>query len=200
MRLGYIRIDKAGAARDEQEAALRRAGIADWSPDGPVYVDPVRPKRPKPGTDPLAARTEAIRALRPGDELVIHSAARLGTTRGDVLAALDAIGRAEAAVYDCAAAETVTPHPLAVSMIAFAARAESQGQQERAAKARRGITRRAGPPAALTGKKLREAEKLWTNPETSARQVADATGASVRTLYRRFGPKGTPVFGRKPRK
>ena len=82
-------------------------------------------------------------------------------------------------------------------MIRFAERAESQGQQERAAKARRNITRRAGPPPALTGKKLKEAKALWKNPETTARQVEQATGASVRTLYRMFGPRGTPVFGKK---
>ena len=33
--------------------------------------------------------------------------------------------------------------------------------------------------------------------ETTAQQVADQFKVGVRTLYRRFGPKGTPIFGRR---
>lgn len=200
MRLGYIRVTKSGPPREEQEAALRKVGVTDFSPDGPVYVDQERAKRAKPGEDPMPARSEAIHALRAGDQIAVHSAARLGATRGDVLLALDAIGRAGAAVYDCETGEVVKPTPDALPVIRYAERAESQAMKERAAKARRGITRRPGPPLALKGKKLKEAEALWKNPETSAEQVADAVGASVRTLYRKLGPKGTPVFGRKSRK
>lgn len=200
MRLGYIRLSRAGPTRSEQEAALRAAGLDDFSADGPVYVDAEPRKRTPPGEDATPARSAAIHALRPGDELVIATASRIGATRADVLAALAAVTRAGAAVFDASAGATVRYHQDAAAAIAFAERAESEGQRERAARARKGITRRAGPQPALTGKQLKEAEKLWTNPETSARQVADATGASVRTLYRRFGPKGTPVFGRKPGK
>ena len=197
MRLGYIRIDRAGPSRDEQEAALRAAGIEDFGPDGPVYVDAPPKRRPQPGADAQPALGEAVRALREGDELAIHSPARLGATRGAVLAALEQIGRAGAAVYDCADGAVVRFHPDAAAAIRFAAEAESQGQRERAAKARRGITRKVGPPAALAGKRLADAKAAWSNPETSAQQVADQFKVGVRTLYRRFGPKGTPLFGKK---
>ena len=192
-----MRLDKSGPDRAAQEAALRAAGLNDFGADGPVYVDLPPPKRIKPGVDPLPGRTLLLRALQGGDDVAIHSAARLGATRGDVLAVLGAIGEAGAAVWDCQAGEAVKPHPEALAMIRFAERAESQGQQERAAKARRNITHRAGPPAALTGKKLAAAKVAWGDPEKAARQVAEECGASVRTLYRLFGPKGTPVFGRK---
>ena len=177
--------------------ALRAAGVVDFSEQGPVYVDEERKRRPKLGDDLAPARTDAIRALRPGDELAVHSPARLGATRADVLAALEGIGRAGAAVYDCASGEAITIHPDAAKAIGFAERAESQGQRERAARARKGITRRAGPPAALEGKKLAAAKAAWLNPETTAQMVADQFGVSTRTLYRRFGNKGTPIFGRR---
>jgi hypothetical protein len=197
MRLGYIRVDRAGPTREEQEAALRAAGLEDFTADGPVYVDAPPKRRPQPGADAQPALAEAVRALRADDEIAIHSPARLGATRGAVLDALERIGQAGAAVYDCAAGAVVRFHPDAAAAIRFAAEAESQGQRERAAKARRGITRKVGPPAALSGKRLADAKGAWTNPETSAQQVADASGASVRTLYRLFGPKGTPLFGKK---
>jgi DNA invertase Pin-like site-specific DNA recombinase len=197
MRLGYIRIDRAGPSRNEQEAALRLAGVEDFTPDGPVYVDAAPKKRAQPGADATPARTEAVRALREGDELAIHSAGRLGTTRDDVLRALEGVTAAGGAVWDCEAGQAVRWHPDARIAIAFAERAESQGKRQRAANARKGITRRPGRSPALTQAQQKRAKDLWANPETTARQVADATGASERTLYRLFGPKGTPLFGRK---
>lgn len=185
--MGYIRVDRAGPTREEQEAALRAAGVTDFSAMGPVYVDEAPPKRLKPGADITPARTDALRALREGDELAIHSPARLGSTRADVLLALQAIGEAGASIYNCASAELVTVHPDAARAIGFAAEAESQGQKERAAKARRGVTKRAGPPAALSGKRLVEAGDAWADPTLSAEQVAEKVKASVSTLYRRFG-------------
>jgi len=187
MRLGYIRIDKAGPTREQQEAALRAAGVDDFTAMGPVYVDEAPSRRAKPGADVTPARTDALRALREGDELAIHSPARLGSTRADVLLALQAIGEAGASIYDCASGQVVTVHPDAAKAIGFAAEAESQGQKERAAKARRGVTRHAGPPAALKGAALARAGDAWANPELSAEQVAEQVKASVSTLYRRFG-------------
>lgn len=197
MRLGYIRIDRSGPSRDEQEAALRAAGVVDFDRDGPVYVDAAPKRRAQPGADATPARTEAIRALREGDEIAIHSAGRLGTTRDDVLRALADVTAAGGAVWDCERGELVRFHPDAQAAISFAERAESQGKRQRAANARKGITRRAAPPLKLAGKKLEQAKADWLNPETSAQQVADKHKVGVRTLYRRFGPKGTPVFGRR---
>lgn len=200
MRRGYIRLDKAGPAREAQEAALRAAGLDDFGQDGPVYLDPAPPKRPKPGAIALPARAEAILSLRPGDELVIHSAGRLGATRDDALAALAQVTAQDAAVWDCEAGLAVRYHPDAQAAAEFAARAERQGKRERAARARQGITIRPGRNVVLTGKLKQEAQGLWTNPETTARQVADAVKVSERTLYRMFGAKGTPRFGRRVQK
>jgi DNA invertase Pin-like site-specific DNA recombinase len=187
MRLGYIRIDRAGPSREDQRAALGAAGISDFTPDGPVYVDEAPKRRPKPGVDLLPARTDALKALRQGDELAIHSPARLGSSRGEVLAALEAIGKAGASIYDCASGKVIPVHPDAALAIGFAAEAESQGQRERAARARRGKVRHAGPPPALTGKRLIQAGEAWADPAKSAEQVAKEVDASVSTLYRRFG-------------
>ncbi len=197
MRLGYIRTGQAGPSQEEQEAALRAAGVVDFSADGPVYVDLVSRKRPKPGDDVTPARTALIVALREGDEIAIHSAPRLGTTREDVLRTLAQIGKAGAAVYDCELGEVVRYHPDAAAALLFADRAEAQGKRERAARARKAITHRGTRPKALTGKKLDKARELWTgSPETSAEKIADMLGVSPRTLYRALGERGTPKFGR----
>jgi hypothetical protein len=103
-------------------------------------------------------------------------------------------------VLDCEAGEAVRYHPDAKAAMDFATRAESQGKRERAAKARQGITAYPGRNPALTGKRLEKAKALWADPTTTAQQVADAMGAKVRTLYRYLGSKGTPKFGRLPRK
>jgi DNA invertase Pin-like site-specific DNA recombinase len=197
MKLGYKRIDRAGPSEADQDAALRAAGVIDFSPDGPVYADVAPKRRPKPGGDPTPARTDLLRALREGDEVVIHSPARLGSTRADVLLVLAAVSKARAAIYDCASGTRITVHPDAAAAIAFAAEAESQGQRERAARARRGKTRHAGPAPALSGKRLAEAEAAWADPAKSAEQVAEQVRASVSTLYRRFGNREAHMAARK---
>jgi DNA invertase Pin-like site-specific DNA recombinase len=196
VQIGYIRITKAGPDEVTQLDALRAAGLAAPGA-GTLYVDR-EGKRPKPGADPAPQRTVAIKALRPGDQLVVESAARLGATRADVLRVLSDVGAAEASVLDATTGALARWHPDALGAIAMAERAESQGQRERAAKARGrraelGIT--AGPRPSLTGETLQSARAAWEDPALSAAAVAAQFDCGVRTLYRRFGAKGTPRFG-----
>ena len=98
------------------------------------------------------------------------------------------------------AGEAIEIPPAAPAFLAFLARAELQGQQERAAKAR-GVKARlgkhAGPAKALDRKKMADAKALWDDPALSASDVAKRLNVGVRTLYRHLGPKGTPLFGGK---
>jgi hypothetical protein len=115
-----------------------------------------------------------------------------------VLRALTEVTAAGASVRDAAAGGLVRSHPDALGAISLAERAESQGQRERAAKARGrraelGIT--AGPQPALVGKALQEARAAWANPGLSAAAIAAQLNVAVRTLYRSLGARGTPRFG-----
>jgi DNA invertase Pin-like site-specific DNA recombinase len=196
MRRGYIRLSKAGPSLEDQQRALASAGVGDFGELGPVYVDEILKRR---SSEHLPRRAAAIRSLFEGDELVIASAAQLGTSAADVLAALEAISRKGATVYDIEAREAVTWHPDALKVIAFAQRAESGNRKDVARKARVARAesgRIGGAPSKLEGRRLVEAKKLWADPELSAGEIADRMGVSRNTLYRLLGERGTPRFGR----
>jgi plasmid stability protein len=80
MDVAYIRATKSGPREAEQRAAAVAAGVDPANPDA-WYVEPA-PKRGRPAT--FEERALAIRALRDGDRLVIHSAPRLGATEAEI--------------------------------------------------------------------------------------------------------------------
>lgn len=197
MRRGYIRLSKAGPSFEDQQKALANAGIDDFSEYGPVYVDEISKRR-----NPLIlpARFEAIRSLEAGDELVVASASRLGTSTGDVLDAMKAIADRKAALYDVETGETVIWHPDATKVIDYARRAEGENRKEIGAKmrqSREASGRIGGAPEKLSGAALKEAKRLWADTTLSSSQVAEKIGVNVRTLYRRLGDRGGKQFGSK---
>ena len=199
MRRGYIRLSKAGPSRKAQEAALACAGIEDFSDIGPVHIDVI----PKPAARPEdrhPQRAEAIRSLCDGDELVIASPARLGATREDILSSIKAIGDRGASIHDASTGTSYRWHPDAAGIAEFAALAEREGAAERTKKMRERkaeLGAHAGPPARLEKgtAPYNRAKTLWEDLTKSAKEVAAETSVSTATLYRHFGPKGTPVFG-----
>ncbi|WJS87210.1 recombinase family protein [Paracoccus sp. TOH] len=189
MRRGYIRLSKAGPSLKEQQDALASAGIDNFTDFGPVYVDVIPRGRP---AEALPNRRHAIISLEPGDELVVASAARLGTSAVDVLEALAEIGRRGASVFDVEQSQLVSWHPDALPVLEFASRAEAQGRKEVAAKMRRARVESGmigGQPAKLKGALLAKARSLWADPRMSAAEVSEEVGVSVRTLYRHLGDK-----------
>jgi DNA invertase Pin-like site-specific DNA recombinase len=180
MDIGYIRLQKSGPSREEQEAALLAAGVV-LDTMASLYVEPM-PKRGR--TAGYAERAEAIRALREGDRLVIHSAPRLGSTEAEIREAAAAVSAQGAVLWDCSTGAEIRHHPDAGRLIEWAKAGALQAAQERLAKARRGITRRAVTPLKLTGKRLARAHELWADLDISAASIAKEMGVSVRTLYR----------------
>jgi hypothetical protein len=145
------------------------------------YVEPPA-KRNRAAT--FTERDLAIRALHPGDRLVVHSAPRLGATEAEIRAAAAAVAAQDASIYDCEAGAEVRFHPDAGRLLAWAAAGAVLAAKERAGTARRAITRRGAPPKALVGAKLAEAKKLWPDAGLSIAAIAEAVGVSDRTLYR----------------
>ena len=69
MKIGYIRISKAGPNRKEQESALRTVGIEDFSVAGTVYVDD--PEKAKDKMTQLPSREAAIAGYEPVMSLLL---------------------------------------------------------------------------------------------------------------------------------
>lgn len=180
MNIGYIRLNKSGPTRAEQEAALAAAGVV-LDVSASLYVDQP-PKRGR--TAGYVERAEAIRALREGDRLVIHSAPRLGSTEAEIREAAAAVSGMGAVIWDCSAQAEIRHHPDAGRLIAWARAGALLAAQERLGKARAGIVKRGIPPKALSAAKLARARELWADLDMSVASIAKELGVSVRTLYR----------------
>ncbi|WP_158600857.1 recombinase family protein [Teichococcus wenyumeiae] len=191
-----MRESVAGPTLAEQEALLRQAGIKNFGRDAPVYIDKLR--RGPVATMP--ERDKMVRYLRPGDVVVIAKASRLGTTRADRLQTLAAITKRSASIYDADTGEGVQLQPEAIRAMAFLDRAESGSKREVAARMRArkvALGATGGRPERLQGKTKAAAAVAWADLTKTARDVALEFNVGARALYRLFGPKGTPRFGRK---
>jgi DNA invertase Pin-like site-specific DNA recombinase len=185
MKIGYIRLSKAGPTREEQEVALAAAGVV-LDIMASLYVEPA-PKRGRTAT--YEQRAEAIRALREGDRLVIHSAPRLGSTEAEIREAAAAVSAQGAVVWDCSASLEIRHHPDAGRLVAWARDGAALAAKERLGKARAGITNRKPPPKVLRGTKLTRARELWADLGRSVASIAKELDVSARTLYRHMPPR-----------
>jgi DNA invertase Pin-like site-specific DNA recombinase len=199
MKIGYVRVDRTGPSPLEQQKALKEDGFDNFGDDGPIYVDGLRTKKVKAGEDALPQRTEALRALRPGDVLVVANAGRLGASREDILRVLGLIGQAGAGVLSIAERSHFEPVPQVHDAAVFADTAHQTQMAERAAKARRGAKAfgsKRGPPIKLKRARLDDLRPMWGDPDVRIELVEAEAGVKRRTLYRLLGPRGTPFFGR----
>jgi DNA invertase Pin-like site-specific DNA recombinase len=189
MDIGYKRLSKSGPSEAEQDAALIAAGVV-MDLGLSLYVD-LAPTKRRPAS--FDERDNAIRCLRPGDRLVIHSAPRLGATEAEIRAAAAAVSANGAVIFDCAAGIEVRHHPDAGRLIAWAEDGAAQARAERLGKARKGITKRGAPPKALAGEEVAAARRRWkARPVTgeSVAAIAAAFSVSPRTLYREAKARG----------
>ena len=191
MDLAYINRSRGGPAEDDQRAACAAAGVDPANLDA-WYVEPPA-KRNRAAT--FVERDLAIRALHPGDRLVVHSAPRLGATEAEIRAAAAAVAAQDASIYDCEAGAEVRFHPDAGRLLAWAAAGAKLAAAERAGTARRAITKRGAPPKALVGEKLTEVRRLWPDTALSIAAIAEAAGVSERTIYRAMAQGTLPKRG-----
>jgi DNA invertase Pin-like site-specific DNA recombinase len=185
MRYGYIRVSGAGPSEKQQQSTLAGAAVAEF------VVDDVREaKRSKRLA--LVERTRLLAKLAKGDQVVVTSAARIGTSPGDILEFMQQIHARGATICDLETGETITWHPDAAVAIDFVRRAELGQRNEIARKMNRRRAERGneeGPPPKLTVKGLEKARELWADPELTVAEIAKRVGVVSRTLYRRLGPR-----------
>lgn len=198
MRRGYVRESKLLPSSALQKRALGDAGIDIADKYGPVYID--RHQKRKPKGDPLPERTECIKRLRKGDTIVVERAAVLGISREDIASALLAIAERGAAVYDIEANVTIKASPELLQAQALISRGVTQLAKGNAKVMRAGrlaTGNLGGRKPRYTDREKARAREIWLNQEYDVAQSVELAGMSEATLRRYFGPKGSPLFGRK---
>lgn len=177
MLIGYARVSTSGQNLDLQADALTRAGCDRIFTD---TVSGVRADR--------AGLSEAVSFARAGDVLAVWRLDRLGRSLPHLIEVIaDLEGRGIGFKSLTESIDTTTSGGRLIFHI-FAALADFEKSliRERtnaglaAARARGKV---GGRPRAMTKEKLKAAERLLLD-DVSAREVADAIGVSLPTLYR----------------
>lgn len=178
-RIAYARVSTAGQDLDSQLRALAKAGVSQAD----VYSEHItgaRSDRPE--------LLNALRALRPGDQLVVTKLDRLARSLKDLLNIVERIEAAGASlVVIDQAVDTSTPAGrLFLQIVGSVAEFERAliSDRTRQALAGRPRGRQGGRPRALTGKRLQRARDLVDERRLSMLEIASAVGCSVSTLQR----------------
>lgn len=191
MRLGYIRVSKASATEQEQRVALRKGDVDE----NRIYADLAMRRKQKPGDDQTPERTKLLRATRPGDVVVVSSAARLALSLPDGLDVLTALGKRGATLHIVSTGQTHEWTERDAANLELVRAMVTENRQEITAKARAEADRRRVGPK-LEGKLLEKARAAWFDPKLTEIQVVEKIGIPGRTMRNKFGKRGTPVFGR----
>jgi len=179
---GYARVSTDGQTLASQQAALREAGAVK------VYAEKVSGA----STDNRREFARAIKALGPGDVLVVTRLDRLARSTRDLLNTLDAIAKAGAGFKSLADAwaDTTTPHGrLMLTVLGGLAEFERELIRARTAEGRTRAKARGvhmGRPAALNRDQQREA---------LARREA---GEALTDIARTFGVSHTTISRLRP--
>jgi len=191
MDLGYMRVSKADGSQvlDLQRDALLDAGV---SPDH-IYKDMASGRK-----DDRPGLSAALKALRPGDTLVVWKLDRLGRNLRHLVNTvhdLDQGGKGfKVLTGHGAQIDTTTSHGKLVFGI-FAALAEYEraliSERTKAGLASaRARGRKGGAPFKMTAAKVRLLMAAMGKPETVVGDLCKELGVTRQTLYRHVGPDG----------
>lgn len=189
--MGYMRVSKADGSQvtDLQRDALLAAGVDSQH----IYEDAVSGKR-----DQRPGLTACLKALRPGDTLVVWKLDRLGRDLRHLIITVDDLQKQGIGFKVLAGAGTVidtaTPSGrLHLGIFAALAEFERELTLERtkagmaAARAR---GRNGGRPFKMTPAKLRLAMAAMGQPGTKVGELCAELAVTRQTLYRHVDPKG----------
>ena len=192
MDLGYMRVSKADGSQvlDLQRDALLAAGV---SPDH-IYEDMASGRK-----DDRPGLSAALKALRPGDTLVVWKLDRLGRNLRHLVNTVTDLEKGgkgfKVLTGQGASIDTTTSHgKLVFGIFASLAEFERELISERtkaglaSARAR---GRKGGAPFKMTAAKVRLAMAAMGKPETIVGVLCKELGVARQTLYRHVGPDGS---------
>jgi hypothetical protein len=191
-KFSYIRPTKLHPENEQRAELCASIGCGAFDEE---YLD-AKPKRGAPGWywwDKL------VRSCRPGcsDEVHVSTASVIADSVPIALKRIGDLTAREAVLVVASTGKRYTWHPDAALAIDLAL--------EMAAEARRLVAKIGGEAFARNqaarreraAKKMAEIERLWLDPTVSTGDALRAAGGLSRhSLYKRFGPRGTPRFGR----
>ena len=191
MQIGYMRVSKADGTQgtDLQRDALVAAGVDPAQ----LYEDHASGKREdRPGL--LAC----LKALRPGDTLVIWKLDRLGRDLHHLINTVHdltgrGIGLKVLSGHGAAIDTTTAAGKLVFGIFAALAEFERELIKERTVAglaSARARGRHGGRPFKMTTAKLRLAMAAMGQPETKVSDLCEELGITRQTLYRHISPKG----------
>ncbi len=191
MLIGYARVSKSDGSQvhDLQRDALIAAGVDPAH----IYEDMASGRRDsRPGLD------ACVKALRPGDTLVIWKLDRLGRDLRHLVTLVDDLTKRGVGLKvlagEGASIDTGTANGRLIFGI-FAALAEFEreliAERTRAGlAAARARGRHGGRPYKMTPAKLRLAQAAMGKPETIVADLCEELGITRQTLYRHVTPDG----------
>lgn len=187
MRVAYIRTAKGLPTEAAQREALAAAGV-EAEEMAEAWVDRI----PKAAGTPQ--RDYMLGAVRDGDEVWIARPAVAAQGEADGIEFLRRITEAGAVLC---VASTGGRHRWSSDLADALAWVKAARQDERGlvmAKARAGLNQLGRQK--FTAQQWKEARALWADPAVTVADAEQRSGIGMRSLYRRFGPKGTASFGR----
>lgn len=184
MLIGYIRVSKSDGSQslDLQRDALLEAGVESHR----IYEDLASGRKDaRPGLD------NCLKALQPGNTLVIWKLDRLGRDLKHLVGLVDTFNQLQVGLKVLAGAgaqiDTTTANGRLVFGI-FAALAEFEAEliRERTQaglKAARARGRVGGRPRKMTSTTLKMAMSAMADPQSNSKEVAKRLGITTATLY-----------------
>jgi DNA invertase Pin-like site-specific DNA recombinase len=205
MLIGYMRVSKSDGSQvlDLQRDALLAAGVTEDR----LYEDMVSGKR-----DDRPGLTACLKALQPGNTLVVWKLDRLGRDLKHLVGLMDNLRRQEVGFKVLTGAgaqiDTTTANGRLVFGI-FAALSEFEAELIRE-RTRAGLAsarargRMGGRPRKMTKEVLGMAAAAMADPKSNAREVAKRLGITTTTLYEYVNgdgslkPAGVALLGQQP--
>jgi hypothetical protein len=190
VKVPYIRLGKGLPSDADQRAALAATGLTEEEL-AEAYVERVkRSAGEQPAWDYLlmAVREDGGEP----DEVWIARPAILAASEQEARERLAMLTERGAVLRIASTGGRYRWHPDAAEAIRLAAEVRADERALVMAKARAGL--KALGRQHFTPQQWKEAKALWADPDVTAEAAATRSGVGMRTLYRKFGPKGTPAF------
>lgn len=184
-----MRISAGLPTEAEQRAALAAAGVA-----ADALADPWIDRGRKRGPAGFAQRSYMVGALREGDEVCVACLPVIGGGDDATLGFLADMTEMGAALLDASTGTAYRLPPGTEDGLRLVRAIKAAERALVLAKAR--AARR---PTRATPQEWKEAKRHWLDATISEVEAAKRAGIPGRTMRRRFGPRGTPSFGRTPK-